>query len=99
MHWRGKFLPESLREEDEYEDASNERAGAHDEEREGSPDGVEESNLGCDDPSDPATEGAAPHGRAPDLGGEELRRVDEDDRETGGRSELSDQRENDLQPE
>ena len=97
LHWRRKLLPESLREEDEYEDAPDEGAGAHDEEREWSPDGVKERYLRCDDPPDPATEGAAPHGRAPDLRREELRRVDEDNRKTGRRPELPDEGERHLQ--
>ena len=98
MHRGGKLLAESLGEEDEHEDASNERAGAHDEKGEGSPDGVEERYLRCDDPANPPTEAAAPHCRAPDLSREELRRVDEHNRKAGGRTELPDERERDLEP-
>ena len=98
LHWGGKLLAQSLWEEDEDEDASNEGAGAHDEEREWSPDGVEQRDLRRDNPANPPTEGAAPHGCAPDLRGEELGRVDEDDRKTGRRPELPDEREGHLEP-
>ena len=39
-----------------------------------------------------------PHRRASDLGREELRRVDEDNREASCRPELPDERERDLEP-
>ena len=41
MHGGWELLAESLGEEDEYEDAADEGAGAHDEEGEGLPDGVQ----------------------------------------------------------
>ena len=96
LHGRGKFLSECLREEDEDEDASDQWAGAHDDQREGAPHSVQESYLRSDDPSNPATEGATTHSSTPDLGGEQLGGVDEHDGETGGGSELADERESNL---
>ena len=98
LHWGGKLLAQSLWEEDEDEDASNEGAGAHDEEGERLPDGVEKGDLRRDDSSDSPTEGAASHSGAPDLRGEELCRVHEHDGEAGGGSELAHEGESHLQP-
>ena len=96
MHGRGKFLPECLWEEDEDEDPSDQGPGAHDDQREGAPDGVQQSYLRSDDPSNPATEGAPTHGSASDLGGEQLGGVDKHDGETGGGSEFANEGQGDL---
>ena len=98
LHWGGKLLAQSLWEEDEDEDASNEGAGAHDEEGERLPDGVEKGDLRRDDSSDSPTEGAASHSGAPDLRGEEFCRVHEHNGEAGGGSELAHEGESHLQP-
>ena len=91
-----KFLPESLREE-YSEDPGTGGHHPHDEDRSWQPVDLQQVQEETGDAAYPGHQGAGADRLVPDDGGEHLRRVDVDDSEAGAGSELSNQRQEDLE--
>ena len=91
-----KFLPESLREE-YCEDPSAGCHHPHDENRGGQPVDLQQVQQETGDASYPGDQGAGADRLVPDHCGEHLCRVHVDDGEACAGSELSDQRQEDLE--